>query len=649
MTEGKAFSFPYTGGKIVGFHGSCKGSHLESIGAFYKPIPHTYPVKIFGPFGSQDEKSLGFGDIKGIDVCYSDFIKSITFKVDEATSSDPETNYGNGGENTFKVRLRNGEHVTSLAGYFQNANDRGTLISSLTFQTNERILGPIGREEGASEYFSLPSEAGKVTRFFGRSDGYLKSIGAQVEPYYPFESVGLFGLESGSKWDHGNQHNNVSRIIVQLDSSGERFIRSIKFEYINKNNRLPQVKTDGVTDGNESPGASPQEIKLDPDEYLTSISGYMLQSQTCGFTSLTFQTNKKTLKTIGVEKGKHFSSPATGGKIVGFYGWSGEHLNAIGARFQPISHLYPVKSIGPFGGTSGNDWDDGKFDGVKEIWVMHNPDIHYIKFLYVKFGEKDLWRVHGCLTNRAIAKLEKFSLDYPREYLTSIFGYKQEDGAIIQSLTFYTNRRKLGPFGEEEGKYFWYPSTGSRIIGFYGRCGKKLNAIGVYAEPVPQWYPFETIGPFGGFDGTPWDDGVHTDVMGFRISFDDTIHSIGIVYDNNGSFVDRSTHGGGDGPRCMELWLDYPKERLLSISVWGKESEGTYQIHNLKIFTTKNTHGPFIPRSWSNQDDWNRLTNVLSKMEKFTIPSALDGGRIVGFFGRAGPHLISIGARLESY
>ncbi|KAL3723950.1 hypothetical protein ACJRO7_036029 [Eucalyptus globulus] len=647
--KGRHFSFPYTGGKIVGFHGSCDGPHLESIGAFYEPIPHTYPVKVFGPFGGKGQNSWDFVDINGIVVHCADFIESIAFKVDDGTSSEPETIYGeNGGRRTYKVKLRNGEYITSLAGYLKNAKDNGTLINSLTFRTTRRILGPIAREEG--EYFSLPLEAGKVISFFGTSGDFLESIEAHVELYsnklYPFKSVGLFGSSDASFWDDGNKHTNVRKIVVEFQADTGPWIRSITFQYEEESKELWQSGTHGGFDINYFHMVRNVEIHTikidDPDEYLTSICGCFSDE---GIRSLTFQTNKKTIGPIGDENGAtHFSSPATGGKIVGFYGRSIVHLEAIGAYFEPISHLYPIKSIGPFGGLGGRAWDDGKFTGVREIEVMYDNILRYIMFVYDKSGEQIYSIMHGGYTREDKAKVTRVRLDYPQEYLTSISGYKQEDGhndienAIVQSLTFHSNTRTHGPFGEEKGKYFWYPQTRSKIIGFYGRCGETLNSIGVYAEPISHMYPFKTIGPFGGSGGTPWDDGVHTDVREINIHFAGYgACGIGIVYDNNGSLVQCSHHGRKTSS-TWQIKLDYPKERLVSIlgSINRNGNSPNTIIYNLRIRTTETTYRLFGRKEGS-------------KDEKFCIPPKPGKGRIVGFFGRVGSHLNSIGARLEPY
>lgn len=138
-------------------------------------------------------------------------------------------------------------------------------------------------------------------------------------------------------------------------------------------------------------------------------------------------------------------------------------------------------------------------------------------------------------------------LTYPSEYFTSISGYIRDDSSgpvVIRSLTFHSNLKRYGPYGKEEGKFFWYPSSGTRIIGFYGRAGQHLDAIGVYTEPIPHLYPLRSAGPFGGRGGTTWSDGIFTDVRGIVLSVGSAVSSICFEYDNNGTPIQCSGHGG---------------------------------------------------------------------------------------------------------
>ncbi|KAK3118275.1 hypothetical protein QOZ80_9BG0696580 [Eleusine coracana subsp. coracana] len=61
---------------------------------------------------------------------------------------------------------------------------------------------------------------------------------------------------------------------------------------------------------------------------------------------------------------------------------------------------------------------------------------------------------------------------------------------VITSLTFRTSiGRTYGPYGggdeEGEGTRFSIPAASGCIVGFWGRSGWLLDAIGVYIKPCP--------------------------------------------------------------------------------------------------------------------------------------------------------------------
>lgn len=51
---------------------------------------------------------------------------------------------------------------------------------------------------------------------------------------------------------------------------------------------------------------------------------------------------------------------------------------------------------------------------------------------------------------------------------------------IIQSLTFHTTKGKHGPYGEEQGQQFSTKLNEGMIVGFHGRKGLFLDALGVH-------------------------------------------------------------------------------------------------------------------------------------------------------------------------
>ena len=50
---------------------------------------------------------------------------------------------------------------------------------------------------------------------------------------------------------------------------------------------------------------------------------------------------------------------------------------------------------------------------------------------------------------------------------------------VIRSLTFATNLETYGPYGVEEGTPFSLPIKQGFVVGFTGRSGRLLDAIGV--------------------------------------------------------------------------------------------------------------------------------------------------------------------------
>ena len=53
---------------------------------------------------------------------------------------------------------------------------------------------------------------------------------------------------------------------------------------------------------------------------------------------------------------------------------------------------------------------------------------------------------------------------------------------VVRSLTFHTNKRTYGPYGDEYGTYFSTSFTDGRIVGFHGREGWYIDGIGVHVQ-----------------------------------------------------------------------------------------------------------------------------------------------------------------------
>lgn len=587
-----------------------RNPHLDSI-----LDPFSSLRQSVGPFGGHRRDSFDdqtYDGIRNIVVVFGRVINSITIDyVQNGCFVRSPRHGGSLGGHPYYVNLDYPtEYLTSVSGY--TSEDYCQVINSLTFHSNKRAHGPIGAEKG--KFFIFPRVNGKIIGFHGSCSDSLDSIGAHFGPVfypYPFEFVGPFG-NGKNRWDDG-KHADIRQIVVVSGSA----IESVSFTY-----EGPPFRH-GRTHGGKK-----NTINLDwLTEVLISVSGYIVNDfGSSVIHSLTFQSNKRTYGPFGTETGRKFSFPPTGGKIIGFYGSSGSHLESLGAYLEPISHLYPIKCVGPLGGQGGCSWDDGKFNGVKTIKMTLEDDVNCISFEYDDNG-KSRWSSspHG----NENGSIHTVNLNYPHEFLTSVSGYIRHDCSVIQSLTFESNKRRLGPFGKEAGNFFRCALTCNKIIGFHGRSGIQLDALGVYFEPISDLRLLKSIGPFGGHGGSPWDDGDSTGVRKIIVKAGEVIDSIAVEYDKNGSVVQGPRHGGDGGDLTLEIKLDYPGEYLTSFSGYFGSYKGSIVVRSLTFQSNERIYGPF----------GHEIGNY------FYFPSI--GKKIVGFHGRSGWWIDSLGAHFE--
>ncbi|CAI0436011.1 unnamed protein product [Linum tenue] len=301
----------------------------------------------------------------------------------------------------------------------------------------------------------------------------------------------------------------------------------------------------------------------------------------------------------------------------------------------------PVR-VGPWGGQGGFGWDDGVYSGVKQLVIAHGSGIDSLQIEYDKKGASIWSERHGGSGGN---KTDKIMFDYPQEILTHITGtygpLMYMGPNIIKSLTFYTNKGKHGPFGDEQGPSFTSKIDEGRIVGFHGREGFFLDGLGVHVlegivkvsygvlkEPVPQG-----PGPWGGDGGRPWDDGVFSGVKQIFVTRTaDAICSIQIEYDRSGQSVWSVKHGGTVGTATHRLKLEHPHEFLVSISGYhgstNREDKHKF-VKSLSFQTSRGKYGPFGEEVGT----------------FFTSPTA--DGKVVGFHGRSGAYLDAIGVHMQ--
>ncbi|KAK1267533.1 hypothetical protein QJS04_geneDACA019372 [Acorus gramineus] len=281
----------------------------------------------------------------------------------------------------------------------------------------------------------------------------------------------------------------------------------------------------------------------------------------------------------------------------------------------------PVK-VGPLGGTGGDAFDHKEATGVREIIVVYGAAIDSITLKYDYNGTSRTNKIGG---NGGTITKKVIVLDYPDEFLTGIDGYYKthRKPLVIVSLTFYSNKSKYGPFGRQEGTFFSIPTLGAEIIGFFGRSGRLVDAIGVYLRTDPNVPPCTRqdyaiqhlacgedkevpctalnalpckVGLFGSPGGRQWDDGVCSGIKQIIIKRGNfEIHSIQIEYEKNGNSIWSPVHGGSGGEVTNRIKLDIPNEWVTCITGFYGEitGHGGFEvIKSLTFYTNKGKYGP---------------------------------------------------------
>ncbi|GLT33911.1 hypothetical protein SLA2020_084640 [Shorea laevis] len=302
--------------------------------------------------------------------------------------------------------------------------------------------------------------------------------------------VGPWGGEGGTNWSY----HPKAEIIEIIIRSGWA-IDCISFKCNDMNSSEDSLRFGGD-------GGGEHKVSIDwPSEYLTCISGTFGQFFSVGvlLRSLRFQTNRNKYGPYGWEVGYRFTLPIEGGSIVGFHGRAGTYLDAIGFYIEPrttfttrgpgkmvnnvMDNVVLPRDPGPWGGYGGNTWDDGVFFCIRQVILfVGKTTVSGIMILYGRSnGQSFLSKRHGSGGDIHRIKLES------SEHLVDFAGYfgptEGSDGyEVLRSITFYTNKGKYGPFGEEIGRAFSSTCSNGKLVGFHGRSGAFINAIGVHKQ-----------------------------------------------------------------------------------------------------------------------------------------------------------------------
>ena len=228
-------------------------------------------------------------------------------------------------------------------------------------------------------------------------------------------------------------------------------------------------------------------FRLDADEYITGISGR------CGdiIDSLQIRTNKKTSPIYGGSGGSrdYRIEVPNGTEATGFTGRSGERVDAIGLTFAPLNlrlglgtsgqGQYPQTQL--YGGNGGNPFSAQDIPSGARIAELRISASDLVESLQTVYVLTDGRTVEGTRYGGSVGRQRIFRLDAD-EYITRISG---RYGNVINSLQIQTNKKTSPLYGGPGGGdvFLIEVPTGSRVVGFAGRSGALVDAIGLtYAQ-----------------------------------------------------------------------------------------------------------------------------------------------------------------------
>ncbi|KAL7117313.1 hypothetical protein ACP275_03G063900 [Erythranthe tilingii] len=321
-------------------------------------------------------------------------------------------------------------------------------------------------------------------------------------------SIGPFGGPGGGAFSYRAKHA-IKQIVVVCSKNN---VESIMFMGDTGSNSSSEYSK--PFGGGFNSGIQTYRINIDfPLDFLTGVSGTYGSPGQMYMQSLKFHTKLTEYGPFGNTTGTSFSFRPIGSLITGFHGRAGGCIDCIGFYFKPISSVFVpipkneisdlmplrlqsiinkgvfVRSPGPWGGLEGREFDDGVFSEIKKVHVhecIHTNAISAVQFLYVKKDGTTIWSpMHGCLGGDIVKKIE-IDVD-GGEYLIGIEGFHGPiEGitggvSVMRSITFHTNKFKYDPLGNEIGTFFT-SSKGcdGKIVGFFGKSGAYLSAIGVH-------------------------------------------------------------------------------------------------------------------------------------------------------------------------
>ncbi|CAL9102961.1 unnamed protein product, partial [Musa textilis] len=151
----------------------------------------------------------------------------------------------------------------------------------------------------------------------------------------------------------------------------------------------------------------------------------------------------------------------------------------VHSLFSVAANMGRMVKVGPWGGNGGDAWDMGQAEHITKLQIYYGDNIVGLGITYILNGNLHTGN-HGTTTGAS----EEIILEED-EYFTSISGYfhalpNYQGHAIVMLLTLDTNKGASISVGNKIGSSFALTlEEGSKILGFFGRAGTAIDAIGI--------------------------------------------------------------------------------------------------------------------------------------------------------------------------
>nr|XP_025877485.1 mannose/glucose-specific lectin-like [Oryza sativa Japonica Group] len=463
-------------------------------------------LRKFGPWGGKGGSAYDIEvpphRLYSVTICSGEIIDSLAFSYigpnGQSITIGPWG--GNPGPSPYTIQLGPSEFLLEVSGTIGRfANSRSNVITSLTLVTNEDRYGHFGTERGDPFCTTLQTNC-SIVGFFARASRYMHAIGVYVNTNQlnlavsrrrfrtdnlgnaneKLVKIGPWGGNGGRAHDVNVAHHRLESIAIGSGS----IVDSLAFSYIKPNgDRLTVGPWGGAL-------PNPYTINLDPSESLLDVYGTIgpyVDSRSDVITSITFVTSKDTYGPYGTGGGVPFSTPVKGNSsIVGFFGYAGRYMHAIGVNVDAgVDENDRLAKIGPWGGSEGIVKDINVAVAphhLESVTICSAVVIDSLAFSYSKSnGQKyDIgpWGGPGGMSHTV-----KFGSS---EFLVRVFGTIgpfRASRCVVTSVTFVTNVRSYGPFGQGGGTPFDVPmQSNGKIVGFFGHARSYVEALGVYVR-----------------------------------------------------------------------------------------------------------------------------------------------------------------------